>query len=94
MNKGSILAAIAIAATPAFASAAAESSSVSMSFEKCQAAQANTIAQLNVPPSDIVHIVNTSAMTMTRVYVADGSVIITCSAPDNKMVITKSSEGR
>ncbi|WP_019097724.1 MULTISPECIES: hypothetical protein [Pseudomonas] len=94
MKNGSIFAAIAIAATPVFASAAAESSSVSMSFEKCQAAQANTIAQLNVPPDDIVHIVNTGVMTMTRIYVEDGSVLITCSGPDNKMVITKSSEGR
>lgn len=94
MSKGNVLAAIAIAVAPAFAAAAAESSSVSMSFEKCQAAQANTIAQLNVPPGDIVHIVNTSTMTMTRLYVEDGSVIVTCSAPDQKMVITKSSEGR
>lgn len=93
MIKGIIFAA-AIVVTPAAALAAAESTSTSMSFEKCQAVQANTIAQLNVPPGDIVHIVNTSTMTMTRLYTADGSVIITCSAPDNKMVITKSSEGR
>ncbi|TRZ62249.1 hypothetical protein DZA28_20800 [Pseudomonas alloputida] len=93
MTKGIIFAA-AIMAIPAAAIAAVESTSTSMSFEKCQAVQANTIAQLNVPPGDIVHIVNTSTMTMTRLYVEDGSVIVTCSAPDNKMVITKSSEGR
>lgn len=93
MIKGIIFATATIA-IPAVATAAAESTSTSMSFEKCQAVQANTIAQLGVPPDDIVHIVNTSAMTMTRLYTADGSVIITCSAPDNKMVITKSSEGR
>lgn len=93
MIKGSVFAAM-LLAMPAVAPAAAESTSTPMSFEKCQAAQANTIAQLNVPPGDIVHIVNTSVMTMTRLYTADGSVIITCSAPDNKMVITKSSEGR
>ncbi len=94
MNKGSIFAALVILATPSIASATAESSSMPMSFEKCQATQANTIAQLNVPSGDIVQIVNTSSMTMTRIYVDDGSVLITCSAPDNKMVITKSSEGR
>lgn len=93
MIKGIIFAA-AIVVTPAAAIAAAESTSTSMSFEKCQAVQANTIAQLNVPPEDIVHIVNTDTMTMTRLYVADGSVIITCSGPDNEMIITKSSEGR
>ncbi|ODB39969.1 hypothetical protein A9L43_15240 [Pseudomonas mosselii] len=93
MIKGSVFAAM-LLVMPAIAIAAAESTSTPMSFEKCQAVQANTIAQLNVPPGDIVHIVNTSVMTMTRLYTADGSVIITCSAPDNKMVITKSSEGR
>lgn len=72
--------------------ASAESTSSSMSFEKCQAVQANTIAQLNVPPEDIVHIVNTSELTMTRFYTADGSIIISCSKPDQKMVITKSTE--
>jgi hypothetical protein len=93
MIKGSVCAAM-LLAIPAIATASAESTSTPMSFEKCQAVQANTIAQLDVPPEDIVHIVNTSVMTMTRLYTADGSVIITCSAPDNKMVITKSSEGR
>ena len=94
MIKGSLFASIILLTMPAIVSAAAESSSVPMSFEKCQSAQANTIAQLNVRPGDIVHIVNTSVMTMTRIYVDDGSVLITCSAPDSKMVITKSSEGR
>ncbi len=92
MKKGILIAAM--LSLPSMAIASAESKSISMSFEKCQAVQANTIAELNVPPSDIVHLVNTSVMTMTRVYVADGSVIISCSAPDNKMVITRSSEGR
>ena len=90
MIKGSVFAAMLIA-MPAIATAAAESTSTSMSFEKCQAVQASTIAQLNVPPKDIV---NTSTMTVTKLYVEDGSVIVTCSAPDQKMVITKSSEGR
>lgn len=93
MIKGSVFAAM-LLVMPTIATAATESTSTLMSFEKCQAVQANTIAQLNVPPGDIVHIVNTSVMTMTRLYTTDGSVIITCSAPDNKMVITKSSEGR
>lgn len=93
MIKGSVFAAMLIA-MPAIATAAAESTSTSMSFEKCQAIQASTIAQLNVPPKDIIHIVNTSTMTVTKLYVEDGSVIVTCSAPDQKMVITKSSEGR
>lgn len=83
---------ILLGATQAFA--AAESNSVSMSFEKCQAVQAKTIAQLNVPASDIVHVVNTSTLTITKIYTTDGSILISCSNPDQKMVITKSTEGR
>ncbi|WP_192560297.1 hypothetical protein [Pseudomonas allokribbensis] len=74
--------------------AAAESTSVSMSFEKCQSVQANTIAELNVSPGDIAHVVNTSMLTITKIYTADGSILISCSNPDQKMVITKSTDGR
>jgi hypothetical protein len=74
--------------------AQAESTSVNMSFEKCQSVQANTIAQLDVPANDIVHVVNTSILTITKIYTVDGSILISCSNPDQKMVITKSTEGR
>jgi hypothetical protein len=67
---------------------AAESKSMDMSFEKCQSVQANTIAQLNVPASNIIPVVSTSSLTITRLITADGSVLISCSAPDQKMVIT------
>lgn len=68
----------------------ADSQSVSMSFEACLAAKERTIASLGVNPRDIIPIVNTNVMTMTRVCTADGSVLITCSKPDSKMVITRS----
>lgn len=71
-----------------------QSKSIPMSFDECQANQANTIAQLNVPASDIEPIVNSSVLTITRVYTADGSVLISCSEPDQKMVVTMSSKGR
>ncbi len=76
------------------AHADAQSKSISMSFDECQAYQANTIAKLNVPASDIEPIVNSSVLTITRVYTADGSVLISCSEPDQKMVVTMSSKGR
>lgn len=73
---------------------AAESTSRAMSFDECQSLQANVIAQLNVPPEDIIHVVNTAILTITRVITADGSVLISCSDPDQKMVITRSTKGR
>ncbi|CDF86334.1 hypothetical protein PKB_5021 [Pseudomonas knackmussii B13] len=70
--------------------AEASSQSAHATFDECQATQSKVITQLNVPPSDIVHIVNTSQMTVTRICTADGSVLISCSAPDEKIVITRS----
>ena len=72
----------------------AQSKSIPMSFEDCQAYQASTIAKLNVPASDVEPIVNSAVLTITRVYTSDGSVLISCSEPDRKMVITISSKGR
>ncbi|MFG0466586.1 hypothetical protein ACF8LF_18420 [Pseudomonas putida] len=72
--------------------AAADSKSMSMSFERCQAVQQSTIAQLGVPASDVISVVNTKALTITRVLTSDGSILISCSAPDQKMVITTSTK--
>ena len=62
----------------------------SMSFEQCLATREKTIASLKANPRDVIHIVNTSIMTMTRICTADGSVVITCSKPDEQMVIRQS----
>lgn len=71
----------------------ATSQSHRATFDECLATQAKVVAQLNVAPSRIKPIVNTSVMTMTRICVDDGSVIISCSKPDEKMVITQSDKG-
>lgn len=76
------------------AHAEAQSKSIPMSFDECQAYQASTIAKLNVPATDIEPVVNSSILTITRVYTADGSVLISCSKPDKKMVVTMSTKGR
>ena len=70
-----------------------ESQSIDMSFEKCLVTKQSTIASLNVKPSDIKEIVNTSILTITKVCTVDGGVLISCSKPDNKMVITRSGSG-
>ena len=92
LSTASVMVAGAVFAGLAWGSA--ESTSKAMSFDQCQSLQANVIAQLNVPPEDIVHVVNTAVLTITRVITADGSVLISCSDPDQKMVITRSTKGR
>lgn len=85
-----IIAGLLFAAASGGVMAEASSQSVRATFDECLATQSRVVAQLNVSPSDIVHIVNTSQMTMTRICTVDGSVLISCSKPDEKMVITKS----
>jgi hypothetical protein len=78
-----ILAIISLLLTaPAFA---AESTSKSMSFDQCLLVIQRTATQLGVAP---INIVETSIMRMVRFPTADGSVLVTCSKPDQKMVMT------
>lgn len=72
--------------------AEAKSQSMSMSFEDCLARKETVISQLGVNPKDIIPVVNTNIMTMTKLCTVDGSVIVTCSRPDNKMVLTQSTK--
>lgn len=89
-----IIAFMAMLAAGATANAAANSTSTPMSFEKCKATQEATISQLGVSEGDIARLVSTSDMSMIKIYVADGSVLVTCSRPDQTMVTTKSSSGK
>lgn len=70
--------------------AAANSTTVSMSFDDCIVRREHVINQLGVSPRDIIPIVNTGIMTMTKICTVDGSLIVTCSKPDKKMILTKS----
>lgn len=88
------LAGLALLLPCSMALAAASSTSTPMSFEKCKAVQEGTISQLGASPSDVSRLVSTSDMSMIKIYVADGSVLVTCSRPDQKMVVTQSSDGR
>lgn len=91
MKKYLIAGALALSA-PANA-AVVDTTSVSVSFDECIARRELVIAKLNVNPRDIVPIVNTGILTMTRVCTSDGSVLVSCSKPDSKMVITQSTNG-
>lgn len=66
---------------------AVESTSVSASFDKCLATIRKTSSDLGIAP---INIVETNIMRMVRFPTSDGSVLITCSKPDQRMVVTKS----
>lgn len=66
--------------------------STPMEFDLCRKTVVSTILGLGVPWQDVKWIVRTDVLTMTRLCTADGSVLITCSKPDAKMVTVKSSD--
>ena len=70
-----------------FASFAQQSTSKSMSFEECLQVIQRTATQLGVAP---VNITETADMRMVRFSTSDGSVLVTCSRPDRKMIMTVS----
>lgn len=61
------------------------STSKSMSFEDCLKTIRVTASNLGVAP---INVVETNDMRMVRFKTSDGSVLVTCSRPDNKMVMT------
>ena len=62
-----------------------ESTSEPMSFEKCVLSIQMLATQLGIAP---INIVETTQMRMVRFPTSDGSVLVTCSKPDQKRVIT------
>jgi hypothetical protein len=64
-----------------------ESTSKAMSFEACLAAIRQVSGDLGIAP---INIVETEILRMVRFPTADGSVLVTCSRPDSKLVITRS----
>ena len=63
------------------------STSKLMSFGECLQVIQKTATQLGVAP---INIVETTDMRIARFPSSDGSVLVSCSRPDNKMVITMS----
>lgn len=66
---------------------AQESTSKPMPFDQCLLVIQRTTTQLGVAP---INIVETTDVRMVRFPTADGSVLVTCSRPDQKMVMTVS----
>jgi hypothetical protein len=64
-----------------------ESKSVAMSFDDCLSLIRRTATDLGVAP---INIVETDIMRMVRFVASDGTVLVTCSRPDGKAIITKS----
>lgn len=63
-----------------------ESQTRSMSFDDCLKTIRNVSSQLGVAP---VNVVETDILRIVRFPTSDGSVLVTCSRPDRKMVLTK-----
>jgi hypothetical protein len=64
-----------------------QSGAVSVSFDGCLRIIREKASQFATAP---VNIVETNALRMVRFCTSDGSVLVTCSAPDGKMVVPKS----
>jgi hypothetical protein len=67
------------------APAAAQTTTKVMSFEACLATIQYMATKLGAP----TNIVETSILRIVRFPATDGSVLMTCSAPDQKMVLTQ-----
>lgn len=63
------------------------SNSMDMSFDDCLSLIRRTSSDLGVAPKNIVE---TDIMRMVRFEASDGTVLVTCSRPDGKAVITRS----
>lgn len=74
--------------TPVFA--AANSESRIMDFDQCKAVQKEMGSTLSGSQYKVISIVKTNIASVQRFCVNDGSVLVTCSKPDHKMVVTQS----
>lgn len=63
-----------------------QSTSKSMSFESCLQSIQVMANQYGAP----TNVIETTIMRTVRFHASDGSVLVTCSKPDQKMVITRS----
>jgi len=67
--------------------AGATSQSLDMSYEACIALIQATAEQVGQAP---INVVETSELRIVRFITSDGSVLVSCSRPDGKAVITQS----
>ncbi|MBK8174810.1 MAG: hypothetical protein IPK66_05925 [Rhodospirillales bacterium] len=74
-------------AQPRNPSGGVESKTISMTFENCQLLIRRTADQVGQAP---INIVDSEILRMVRFVTSDGSVLVTCSKPDEKAMITRS----
>ncbi len=84
-----IVAAIAGLLFPTSAGFSGQAITKSMSFEACLETVRQMATTLGITPTNIVE---TSILRMVRLPAADGSVLVTCSKPDQKMVLQPTSK--
>ena len=78
---------LALLLLPSSAMAQEKIQSSPMSFPGCLQTIRNTANHLRVAP---VNVVSTKILRVVRLKTSDGSVLIRCSRPDHKMLITTS----
>ncbi len=78
---------LAAASFSATAHAEARSETKVMDFEVCKMFTEKSVRDLGVPYDAVVR---TGILWVTKIPVSDGAVLITCSKPDRKMVLTQS----
>jgi hypothetical protein len=64
-----------------------QSEAKTMPFDQCLRLIRQAGTQLGIPP---INIVETNDLRVTRFCTIDGSVLVSCSRPDEKLVMTKS----
>jgi hypothetical protein len=67
---------------------AIETQTREISFSGCLAVIAQVSGQYDAPP---VNVVETSDLRIVKWFLSDGNVMVACSRPDGKMVVTKTS---
>jgi hypothetical protein len=65
---------------------AIETQTREISFSGCLAVIAQVSGQYDAPP---VNVVETSDLRIVKWFLSDGNVMVACSRPDGKMVVTK-----
>ena len=58
-----------------------------MSFENCIAATEHMIVQQGGPFNRVLRVIRTDNVWVTKIIADDGNFIITCSEPDQKMLV-------
>lgn len=64
--------------------------SKAMDFDSCKKLQSSIALSAIGTPTKVISTINTDILTSIRVCTVDGSVLISCSGPDSKMVATQS----